>query len=290
MEGGNDGRFHVEGGDPAGVSVGKQAGDPSDPAVNFSGRGKRGKNAAVFAVLRYFLIAVLSAILCFSLGRLALLLGEWGRDADAAPGGSRVLVVIDAGHGGEDGGASGADGTLEKDINLELSRSIRDILSASGVGVIMTRNDDRLLYDAYGDLSDYKGKKKVYDLRNRLRIAEEHPEAVLLSIHMNAFSGKQYSGLQVYYSPNDASSSTLAGLVQSTVRRYVQPDNDRETKRAGSSIYLLNRLKSPGILVECGFLSNVVECQHLNDPAYRQSLALAIASGVMEFLAGSKEP
>ncbi len=252
-------------------------------------RGGDRTRSAAHAAFIYVLIAVVSAIVCFSLGRLALRLGEWGKDADASPGGGRVLVVIDAGHGGEDGGASSDDGVLEKDMNLDISRRVRDILSAFGVGVVMTRNDDRLLYDAYGDLSDYTGRKKVYDLRNRLRIAEEHPGAVLLSIHMNAFTGKQYSGLQVYYSPNDPGAATLAGLVQSTVRKYVQPDNDRETKRAGSGIYLLDRIKSPGILVECGFLSNAEECERLNDPAYRQVLAMAIASGILEYLAGRGE-
>ncbi len=243
------------------------------------------KRAVISTVIRYALISVAAAILCFALGRLALGLGDRGRDADAAPGGDRVRVVIDAGHGGEDGGTSGSDGTVEKDVNLKIALIVRDILASNGVGVVMTREDDRLLYDAYGDLSDYAGKKKVYDLRNRLRIAEEHPGAALVSIHMNAFSGKQYSGLQVYYSPNDAESARLAGLVQSTVRSYIQPDNDRETKRAGSSIYLLNRIKSPAVLIECGFLSNAEECGKLNDPAYCQALALAISSAIMEFIA-----
>lgn len=252
--------------------------------MNDSGKTK---SAAISAALRYVAISLVAAILCVSLGRLALMLDKKRRETHVSAGGTSVRVVIDAGHGGEDGGASGDDGTREKDMNLEIAKSVNDILSASGVSCVMTRTEDKLLYDAYGDLSDYTGKKKVYDLKNRLRIAGENPDAVLVSIHMNAFSSKKYSGLQVYYSPNDARSETLAGLVQGTVRQYVQPDNDRETKRAGSSIYLLNRVKSPGILVECGFLSNDAECKNLNDPAYRQKLALAISSAIMEYLAAA---
>lgn len=244
-------------------------------------------SAAVSSAVKYIAVAVAAAILCVTLGRLALYLD--GRRQETAPvsSGAGVRVVIDAGHGGEDGGTSGDSGVREKDINLAVAAIVNDILSASGVGCVMTRTDDKLLYDAYGDLNDYTGKKKVYDLKNRLRMAGEHEDAVLVSIHMNAFSGKQYSGLQVYYSPNDSRSATLAGLVQGTVRRYIQPENDRETKRAGSSIYLLNRIKTPGVLIECGFLSNAEECKNLADPEYQQKLALAISSAIMEFLAAN---
>lgn len=249
-------------------------------------KSERTKSAAISAALKYTAIAVAAAILCTALGRLALMIEKSRRAAAAEPSSARVRVVIDAGHGGEDGGTSGADGTLEKDVNLAVAELVSDILSASGVGVVMTRTEDKLLYDEFGDLSDYTGKKKIYDLKNRLRIAEEYEGAVLVSIHMNAFSSEKYSGLQVYYSPNDERSTTLANLIQGTVRQYLQPDNDREIKRAGSSIYLLSRIESPGVLVECGFLSNAEECKNLNDPAYKQKLALAISSAVTEYLAG----
>ena len=246
------------------------------------------KNPARSAALRFIAFALVVTLLCLLFGRAAIAFID-RRDSknstDADAGAHHVRVVIDAGHGGEDGGTSGG-GLTEKDVNLAVAQSLYDILSAAGVECVMTRTDDRLLYDAYGDLSDYTGRKKVYDLRNRLRIANEHDGAVFVSIHMNFFSSKKYSGLQVWYSPNDKSSQTMANLVQSTVRNYLQPDNDRETKRAGSSIYLLNRIKSPAILVECGFLSNDDECARLADPAYRQKLALAMSEGILEFLQG----
>ncbi len=237
-------------------------------------------------VIKFIALTVAAAFVCTAIGRLALCF-ERRRGVASSAGEAEVRVVIDAGHGGEDGGTSGADGTREKDVNLAVASAVYDMLSASGIGCVMTRTEDKLLYDEYGDLSDYTGKKKIYDLKNRLRRADEHEGAVLVSIHMNAFSSKKYSGLQVYYSPNNPGSATLANLIQSTVRTYIQPENDRETKRAGKSIYLLDRIRSEGVLIECGFLSNDEECRLLNDPAYRQRLALAIASAISEYLASA---
>ena len=240
---------------------------------------------AVLAAVKYTAIAAAAAILCIALGRAAFTIGQ--RRSTGAPADGGVLVVIDAGHGGEDGGTSGG-GLVEKDLNLEVAAIMRDILSSAGVRCAMTRTDDRLLYDAYGDLSDYTGRKKVYDLRNRLRIAEEHENAVFVSIHMNYFASAKYSGLQVWYSPNDPDSKRLADLLQSTVKKYVQPDNDRETKRAGGGIYLLDRLHTPAILVECGFLSNEDERTLLADAEYKKRLALVMSEAIMEFLCAER--
>ncbi len=248
--------------------------------------GASAPGARAKTVIKFIALTVVAALVCAALGRLSLMF-ERRRGVASSAGSVPVLVVIDAGHGGEDGGTSGADGTREKDVNLAVAKSVFDMLSASGVGCVMTRTEDKLLYDEYGDLSDYTGKKKVYDLKNRLRRAEENGDAVLVSIHMNAFSSKKYSGLQVYYSPNASGSAVLANLVQTTVRTYLQPENDRETKRAGKSIYLLDRIKTPGILIECGFLSNDEECGKLNDQGYRQKLALTISSAIWEYLAAN---
>ncbi len=194
----------------------------------------------------------------------------------------RPVIVIDAGHGGEDGGASGADGTLEKDLNLQVAKALAQILSAAGYDVRLTRTDDRLLYDMYKDLSDYTGHKKTYDLRNRLRFAKEANAVLLISIHMNKFTEEQYKGLQVYYSPNDDKSRTVAELIQKYTRLYLQPDNERETKRAGNSIYLLSHCEIPAVLVECGFLSNAQELESLHSPVYQKQLALVLAAAVAE--------
>lgn len=197
-------------------------------------------------------------------------------------------VIIDPGHGGEDGGAVGADGTLEKHLNLAVSENLRDIFTLFGIPAAMTREEDHMLYDYYNDLDDYTGKMKTYDLRNRLKIAESSGAKLFLGVHMNKFPQPQYSGLQVYYSPNRTESETAASLIREYAKSFLQPDNNRETKKATSAIYLLHRITIPAVLVECGFLSNEAECARLNTPAYRLQTACVIAAAGMEWLAAAQ--
>lgn len=192
-------------------------------------------------------------------------------------------VTIDAGHGGEDGGASSGD-TLEKDLNLMISENLCDLCTIFGYDVLMTRTEDTLLYDYFDDLEDYTGHKKTYDLRNRLRIAEESDASLYLGIHMNKFPKEQYKGLQVYYSPNTDSSQTAAGIIQTYAKQYLMPDNNREIKKATQAIYILHRIRIPAVLVECGFLSNPEELTLLNTASYRTKLAASIFSATAEYL------
>lgn len=194
-------------------------------------------------------------------------------------------ILIDPGHGGEDGGAVGADGTLEKELNLLIAENVRDIFAIFGIRAETTRSGDYMLYDYYNDLDDYTGKMKTYDLRNRLKMAESSGAELYLGIHMNKFPQTQYSGLQVYYSPNNRESAGAAAMIQTYARNYLQPDNTRETKKATSAIYLLNRITIPAVLVECGFLSNEAERALLNTPEYRLRTACAIGAAGMEWLA-----
>lgn len=194
------------------------------------------------------------------------------------------LVVLDPGHGGEDGGCSSDSGAMEKDLNLLVASNVADILGAAGCPAVLTRSEDTLLYDMYGDLSDYTGKKKVFDLRNRLRFFEESGAGMLVSIHMNKFPDKKYSGLQVYYSKGSGESVSLADRIQNYTKTYLQPDNDRLTKAATSKIYLLSRSEKPAVLVECGFLSNDDECARLSDGTYRKKLSLCIAAAIIDQL------
>lgn len=181
-------------------------------------------------------------------------------------------VVIDAGHGGEDGGAQSATGLYEKDVNLAVATYLRDYLEAAGIPTVMTRTEDKLLYDP---TSDYKGRKKVLDLAARLEIATSVPDSLFISIHMNAFPQTQYSGLQVWYSPAHPASEQVAGRIQAEALR-LDPGNHRRIKAAGSGIFLLDRLDTPAVLVECGFLSNPDEAARLGDAAYRRRLAFVI--------------
>ena len=221
-----------------------------------------------------------SALTAFFIWCGATFVRHRGTSAEDAAAPSRPIIVIDAGHGGE-------DGTKEKDLNLLVAQSLADILTAAGYDVRMTRTDDRLLYDLYGDLTDYKGHKKTYDLRNRLRFTEEAGADLLISIHMNKFPQSQYSGLQVYYSPNAPESRTVAEVIRNYTKLYLQPENERETKAATSSIYLLHRIQRPAVMVECGFLSNEEELSRLKDDTYRRQLALVIACAAAESLSGT---
>ena len=195
-----------------------------------------------------------------------------------------VQLVIDPGHGGEDGGANIGD-ILEKDLNLSVAKSFDMICAIFGYSSKMTRTEDTLLYDRYGDLTDYTGMKKTYDLKNRLRIAEESGAKLFVGIHMNKFPESKYSGLQVYYSTNNSGSEIAARTVQSYAKKHIAPDNQREIKGAGDSIYILKRIACPAILVECGFISNPEECTALHDPGYRTDLAAVIFASCAEYLA-----
>ena len=189
-------------------------------------------------------------------------------------------VVIDAGHGGRDGGAVSADGIVEKVLNLEVSLALRDILLLYGMAPVMTRTEDTLLC-AENDPA-LKGKIKSTDLKNRLKIAQEYKDGIFVSIHMNMFPIEKYSGLQVYYSKNHEKSYSFALAIQNQVQNRLQPLNERKAKPAGKSIFLLDRIETPAILIECGFLSNPNEAKQLSDPSYQTQLALVVAYGIWE--------
>ena len=207
---------------------------------------------------------------------------RWGSPSDTVenlPVPADFTVVLDAGHGGEDGGAVSASGLYEKDLNLAVATLVRELLESNGIRVVMTRETDVLLYDRN---VDYHGRKKALDLAARKKIAEETPNSIFVSIHMNAYPQSQYHGLQVWYSPNHPQSRVIAEEIQSTVANALQTDNTRRPKSATSSIYLLHHLNTPAVLVECGFLSNPAEAARLGDPEYQKQLALLIFLAIME--------
>jgi N-acetylmuramoyl-L-alanine amidase len=199
---------------------------------------------------------------------------------DDPPTPADFTVVIDAGHGGEDGGCEG-NGLVEKDLNLDISLRIATLLREAGVRVVMTREEDVLLYDKS---SDFVGKKKAQDVRRRLEIAKECENPVLVSIHMNYFAQTQYSGLQVWYSKNDPSSKSLANLIQSKVKATLQQSNKRTIKEATSSIFLLHNATFPAVLIECGFLSNKDDARALSNADYRHQLTKTIFSAIMDYI------
>lgn len=199
-----------------------------------------------------------------------------------------TCIVIDAGHGGEDGGTSSAAGVLEKDLNLSVAFALRDLFEAAGVPVVMTRSEDKLLYDRN---VDFHGRKKVLDLAARRIVAEKVAAeaqksdgvSLFISIHMNAFPQPQYSGMQVWYGTGHPLSADVAESIQ-TASVAVMPENHRKIKAAGSNIYLLDRIKSPAVLVECGFLSNPAEADRLSREEYRYAVAAVILAAVAPYM------
>lgn len=233
--------------------------------------------APLLAVVALGLVAV---------GALAFIRGQKPSPVSAAVAYDRT-VIIDPGHGGPDGGAVGVGGNVEKEINLAISLKLRSFFEAGGYRVIMTREDDRSIYDPG---SDTLREKKSTDIHNRLKIADQNPRALFLSIHQNLFTQSQYSGAQVFYSQNNPDSKLLAGCLQSNIRTLLQPQNERVIKPAESNLYILYHAKSPAVLVECGFVSNPEENQKLQDDAYQNQMAFSIYYGTMDFYAQKSRP
>jgi len=200
--------------------------------------------------------------------------------ASALAGERNPTIVIDPGHGGEDGGATGKSPTPEKDINLTIALKLESLLKISGFNVVMTRTADTSISD---DHLDTVRERKISDIHNRLKIIEAQGDCIFISIHQNHFTDGRYNGAQMFYSTKNLSSKELAENIKSRVVELLQPENTRETKPATSSIYLLWNTKVPAVLVECGFLSNESESAKLNDKTYQQQVAFAIYSGFLDY-------
>lgn len=189
-------------------------------------------------------------------------------------------IIIDPGHGGEDGGAVADDGTMEKDINLDISITLKELFSAAGYNVTMTRDGD---YSIYDDTADTIKSKKTSDMKKRLEIYNSSENNIIISVHQNKFTESKYSGTQVFYSPNNKESVLLAESIRNSVVGMLQPNNTRETKSGNKSIYLLWNSKPPAVIVECGFISNNKELELLKTEEYRKKMAFSIFCGFLDF-------
>ena len=195
-------------------------------------------------------------------------------------------VVIDAGHGGFDGGTVAADGTPEKEINLAIAKRLQSLLQCSGIHTVMTRETDDSIHDP---ACTTVRKQKISDIHNRLQIMEDTPDSVFVSIHQNHFSQSKYHGTQVFYSGNDSRSRVLAEEIQSAVVAATQPENQRQVKQSGTEIYLLYHANRPAVMVECGFLSNPQESALLKTPQYQTKIALSILQGILNYREKAEE-
>lgn len=195
-----------------------------------------------------------------------------------ATGTNDITIVLDAGHGGEDGGAV-ANGVVEKDINLSITKKLAEIFKANGFSVITTRDNDTMFNAGGNTLRE----RKISDMKNRLELFNGSEKNVVISIHQNKFSQERYSGTQVFYSPNNDNSKLLADSVRNNIISLIQPDNTRECKKASRDIYLLYNSTTPAIIVECGFISNTEEALKLKDENYQNKIAFAVFSGFLEY-------
>lgn len=187
-------------------------------------------------------------------------------------------IVIDAGHGGVDGGAVSCTGRPESGYNLEIALRLRDLLRLLGYETKMIRTTDISVYTA----GETIGQKKISDLKERVRMVNETGDALLVSIHQNQFTDSRYSGAQVFYAATEGS-QRLAETLQSAFAASVNPGSSRRAKKS-DGVYLMERIQCTGVLVECGFLSNPEEEAKLADAEYQKKLCCVIAATVSSYL------
>lgn len=199
--------------------------------------------------------------------------------AEAARARENPVVVIDAGHGGNDPGKVGVDGSLEKDINLEIAKRLKEYLEQSDITVVMTREEDAGLYQAEDS------KKKMADMQNRCKRINEAEPQLVVSIHQNSYHEEEISGGQVFYYKDSIQGKKLAEILQKRFT-YVLGEENRRKAKANGNYYLLLHVKSPIVIVECGFLSNRKEAALLQSEEYQDKLAWTLHMGIMEYLNG----
>ena len=190
-------------------------------------------------------------------------------------------IVIDPGHGGIDGGATSCTGVLESHLNLEIALRLNDLFHLLGHQTRMIRSTDCSVYTSGNSIA----QKKISDLKQRVNVVNQTPNSILLSIHQNNFTDGQYSGAQVFYAKT-GESIALADLLQTSFVRYLNPGSNRKAKQA-KGIYLMEHIQCTGILIECGFLSNVREEQLLRTDFYQKKLCAVIAATVCSFLSNT---
>ncbi len=191
---------------------------------------------------------------------------------------NRHCIIVDAGHGGVDGGATSCTGVLESTINLEIAIRLNDLLHFLGYPTYMIRTEDISIHTK----GDSIAAKKISDLKERVRIVNETNNALLISIHQNHFEDDRYAGAQVFY-PADSRSESLGKSLQRTIVSALNPGSSRQAKKA-SGVYLMEHIENPGILIECGFLSNHQEEAKLRNPEYQKKLCCVIATTIGVYL------
>lgn len=197
----------------------------------------------------------------------------------APPRGRDAPLIIDAGHGGVDGGAVTKNGTVESHINLAIALRMDAVLRLFGVNATLLRSEDVSLHDP---ACDTIREQKVSDLRNRVSMIESVSGVTVISIHQNTFPDPRYSGAQVFYREAEGS-LPLAALVRENLKSQINPENNRELKQVPETVYIMKKITCPAIIVECGFLSNPMEETALRSAAYQTKLATVLAGSWLQY-------
>lgn len=225
-------------------------------------------------------------LVCLLTAAVILLLSHFGSQAvttiaQNTPPEREYCIVIDAGHGGLDGGATSCTGILESTYNLDIALRLNDLFRFLGYDTRMIRKSDISVYTKGETIA----QKKISDLKERVRITNETENALLISIHQNMFSDSQYSGAQVFYAKSEES-MILAKQMQSAFLNTLNPGSRRQCKKS-DGIYVMEHITHPGILIECGFLSNPQEEANLRSREYQQKLCCVIVSTVDSYLSNT---
>ena len=189
------------------------------------------------------------------------------------------IVIIDAGHGGEDGGAVAEDGTVEKDLNLLISLKLNDMLSIMGYHTHLIRTTDTAIHSSGNTIRE----RKVSDIKNRFAVMNQYENCLYISIHQNKFTDKGVHGAQTFYSPNNSESKVLADFIQKSISSQLQTGNNRVIKKSGTNIYILHNATRPTVMVECGFVSNREDLLNLKNMQYQEKMAISIAIGIINY-------
>ncbi|MTT32728.1 N-acetylmuramoyl-L-alanine amidase CwlD [Terrilactibacillus sp. BCM23-1] len=192
------------------------------------------------------------------------------------------IIVLDAGHGGPDGGATGG-GILEKNVTLSIAEHLKDYLQQSGAVVVMTREEDKDLAD-----EDPTGRRKTQDLMRRVALIKKTDPDCVVSIHLNAIPSERWRGAQTFYFPKSKENESLAKFIQDSIK--VQLENTDRYAKPINHVYILKKIKPPAALVEVGFLSNPEERALLSTSNYQRKVAVSIYEGMMRYFTNEKTP
>ena len=192
---------------------------------------------------------------------------------------SNKTIIVDAGHGGEDGGAVSNNGISEAEINLKIALKLQQLLEQSGSKVVLTRSDNNAIYDI--DKKTLREKKNS-DIRNRVKIGNNSSADIFVSIHLNKIPENQYYGWQTFFKDGNEDGKRLAICIQNNLNETMQKENKRVPLKI-SNVYIIKHVEIPTVIVECGFLSNIEEEKQLQQEEYQIKLAWGIYNGIMEY-------